>query len=116
MHFMVRLPEEHAAPVDVSEDNRIRIQGLLSEAARTWTDRLIGAAASGSVEQADAEHYADRLPRGLQTGRHARTMPSTTSRIIEELQDDSVKLVFSERGEDWRRPADLVHGRTRPPR
>src|SRR6202012_6091122 len=36
MHFMVRLPEEAAEPADVSEANRIRIQGLLSEAARTW--------------------------------------------------------------------------------
>src|SRR5271163_264168 len=47
MHFMVRLPSQDsdAAPVDVSEANRLRIQALLSEAARTWTDRLIGAAA-----------------------------------------------------------------------
>ena len=27
MHFMVRLPED-APPVDVSEENRIRIQGI----------------------------------------------------------------------------------------
>ncbi|HEY0225678.1 MAG TPA: NAD-glutamate dehydrogenase, partial [Mycobacterium sp.] len=57
MHFMVRLPED-APPVDVSEANRLRIQGLLSEATRTWTDRLISAAATGSISHADAEHYA----------------------------------------------------------
>ncbi len=98
MHFMVRLPE-YAAPVDVSEDNRIRIQGLLSEAARTWTDRLIGAAADSSVEQADAEHYA---PAFSEVYKQAVTPDDAIDHIaiIKELQDDSVKLVFSERGED----------------
>jgi glutamate dehydrogenase len=57
MHFMVRLPED-AGPVDVSETNRMRIQALVSEAARTWSDRLIAAAPTGTVSHADAEHYA----------------------------------------------------------
>ncbi|MGO9184592.1 NAD-glutamate dehydrogenase [Mycobacterium sp.] len=98
MHFMVRLPE-NIAPVDVSEENRIRIQGLLSEAARTWTDRLVGAAASGSVEQADAEHYATAFP---EVYKQAVSPDDAIDHIaiIEELQDGSVKLVFSERGED----------------
>ena len=67
MHFMVRLPEDVAAPVDVSEDNRIRIQALLSEAARTWSDRLIGAAHTGSISHADAEHYADAFPEAYKS-------------------------------------------------
>ncbi len=98
MHFMVRLPEG-ATPVDVSEDNRIRLQGLLSEAARTWTDRLIGAAANGSVEQADTEHYAGAFP---EVYKQAVTPADAIDHIaiIKELQDNSVKLVFSERGED----------------
>ncbi len=98
MHFMVRLPED-AAPVDVSEDNRIRIQALLSEAARTWTDRLIGAAAEGYVQQADAEHYAAAFP---EVYKQAVTPAEAIDHIaiIKELQGDSVKLVFSERGED----------------
>ncbi len=98
VHFMVRLPE-NAAPVDVSEDNRIRIQGLLSEAARTWTDRLIGAAATGSVEQTDAEHYATAFP---EVYKQAVSPDDAIDHIaiIKELQDGSVKLVFSERGED----------------
>ncbi len=70
MHFMVRLPED-AAPVDVSEDNRIRIQALLSEAARTWADRLIGAAADGSDRASRGRALRRRLLRGLQTGRHS---------------------------------------------
>src|SRR6516162_5045455 len=107
MHFMVRLPREAdtapaAAPVDVSEANRIRIQGLLSEAARTWGDRLIAAAAiltDGSVSHADAEHYATAFP---EVYKQAVTPDDAIGHIamIKELADDSVKLVFSERGED----------------
>ena len=107
MHFMVRLPREAdtapaAAPVDVSEANRIRIQGLLSEAARTWGDRLIAAAAiltDGSVSHAEAEHYATAFP---EVYKQAVTPDDAIGHIaiIKELADDSVKLVFSERGED----------------
>jgi glutamate dehydrogenase len=98
MHFMVRLPE-NTAPVDVSEANRIRIQVLLSEAARTWGDRLIAAAVMGSVEHADAEHYATAFP---EVYKQAVTPEDAIEHIaiIKELSDDSVKLVFSERGED----------------
>lgn len=100
MHFMVRLPSDDpgATPVDVSEDNRIRIQGLLSEAARTWTDRLIAAAADGSVGHADAEYYADAFP---EVYKQAVTPADAIDHIaiIKALQDNSVKLVFLE-GED----------------
>ncbi|WP_197695993.1 NAD-glutamate dehydrogenase domain-containing protein, partial [Mycobacterium sp. E1715] len=98
MHFMVRLPEE-AAPVDVSEDNRVRIQGLLSEAARTWTDRLIGAAADGRAEQADVEHYATAFSEVYKQAVSPADAIDHIA-IIQGLQDNSVKLVFSERGED----------------
>lgn len=103
MHFMVRLPQEGEvdtapAPVDISEANRIRIQGLLSEAARTWGDRLIGAAAKGSVSYADAEHYATAFSEAY---KQAVTPDETVDNIaiINELTDDSVKLVFAERDE-----------------
>ncbi|HTX93583.1 MAG TPA: NAD-glutamate dehydrogenase [Mycobacterium sp.] len=98
MHFMVRLPED-AEPVDVSEDNRVRIQGLLSEAARTWSDRLISAAADGAVEQSDAEHYAAAFS---EVYKQAFTPAEAIEQIaiIKALQDDSVRLVFFERGED----------------
>ena len=99
MHFMVRLPED-AAPgsVDVSEANRVRIQGLLSEAARTWADRLIGAAATGAISHADAEHYATAFSEAY---KQVVTPAAATEdiAIINELADDSVKLVFSERDE-----------------
>jgi glutamate dehydrogenase len=100
MHFMVRLPEEGtAAPVDVSEANRIRIQGLLSEAARTWADRLIEAAATGPVGYAKAEHYAGAFSEAYkQLVTPAAAIDDIN--IIEELTDDSVKLVFSERDDE----------------
>jgi len=101
MHFMVRLPSDGpgTAPVDVSEANRIRIQGLVSEAARTWTDRLIGAAAAGSVARADAEHYAAAFP---EVYKQAVTPADAIDHIaiIKKLVNNSVKLVFSERGQD----------------
>ncbi|OMC44296.1 NAD-glutamate dehydrogenase [Mycobacterium sp. IS-1264] len=98
MHFMVRLPE-NAAAVDVSETNRVRIQGLLSEAARTWGDRLIAASAAGTTAHADAEHYAAAFSEA-----YKQAVPPDDAiqqiAIINELTEDSVKLVFSDRGED----------------
>jgi glutamate dehydrogenase len=97
MHFMVRLPED-AGPVDVSETNRMRIQALVSEAARTWSDRLIAAAPTGTVSHADAEHYAAAFSEVYKS---AITPDDAIDHIaiIKELADDSVKLVFSDRGE-----------------
>ena len=71
MHFMVRLPE-HAGPVDVSETNRMRIQALVSEAARTWSDRLIGAAPDRHGLPRRRRALRRRILRGLQIGHHAR--------------------------------------------
>lgn len=98
MHFMVRLPED-AAPVDVSETNRMRIQALVSEAARTWSDRLIADAPSGAISHSDAEHYADAFPEAYKS---ALTPADAIGHIaiIKELTDDSVKLVFTDRGEE----------------
>ncbi|OBJ49035.1 NAD-glutamate dehydrogenase [Mycobacterium sp. 1423905.2] len=100
MHFMVRLPEDSPpGSVDVSEPNRLRIQALLSEAARTWADRLIGAVASSSITHADAEHYASAFPEAYkQVVSPADAINDI--KIIEELQDDSVKLVFSDGGDE----------------
>ncbi len=44
--------------IDVSEPNERRIQQLLTEAARTWGDRLLGAVAPGSPVAPLAEHYS----------------------------------------------------------
>ncbi|MEM6107324.1 NAD-glutamate dehydrogenase [Mycobacterium sp. 050272] len=98
MHFMVRLPED-AGPVDVSEKNRMRIQALISEAARTWSDRLVAAAPTGAISHADAEHYAGAFSEAYKT---AVTPADAIGHIniINELTSDSVKLVFTDRGEE----------------
>jgi glutamate dehydrogenase len=103
MHFMVRLPED-AGQVDVSESNRIRIQALVSEAARTWSDRLVAAAPIGTVSHADAEHYAAAFSEAYKS---AITPDDAIGHIaiIKELADDSVKLVFSDTGDG---PAQLT--------
>ncbi len=114
MHFMVRLPSDdpNAAPVDVSEANRIRIQALLSEAARTWTDRLVAAAAAeGSVGHADAEYYAAAFP---EVYKQAVTPADAIDQIaiIKELQDNSVKLVFTEADDGTAQLTWFMGGRT----
>jgi glutamate dehydrogenase len=98
MHFMVRMPED-APPVDVSEDNRIRIQALVSEAARTWSDRLIGAAATGSISHADVEHYSGAFSEAYKSAISPDDALEHIA-IINELADDSVKLVFTDRSDD----------------
>ena len=95
VHFTVRLPEgSHPRDVDASLDNETRIQDLLTEAARTWSDRLLGAVRTGSIDQADAEHYSAAFTEDYKQV----VSPDEAIKdiaIIEELQDDSVKLVFS---------------------
>ncbi|WP_421844993.1 NAD-glutamate dehydrogenase [Mycobacterium sp.] len=100
MHFMVRLPEEGTAdaaspPVDISDANRNRIQGLLSEAARTWADRLIAAAATGTVGQTEAEHYATAFSEAYKQA-VAPDDAINDIAIVNELVDNSAKLVLSE--------------------
>ena len=96
VHFTVRLPEgPRTQPVDVSLGNETRIQDLLTEAARTWADRLLGAVKTGSIAQATAEHYAQALPEVFK-----QAVPPLVAindiAIIEELQDNSVKLVLAD--------------------
>jgi glutamate dehydrogenase len=96
VHFTVRMPEgSRHQDVDVSLENESRIQDLLTEAARTWGDRLLGAVKTGSIGQADAEHYAAAFP---EVYKQAVTPLDAISdiAIIEELQDNSVKLVLGD--------------------
>ncbi len=99
LHFMVRLRPEGAAQVDASETNRVRIQGLLTEAARTWSDRLITEAASSAVAPLEAEHYAAAFTEAY---KQAVTPADAINdiAIFEELADDSVKLVLSDHNYD----------------
>jgi glutamate dehydrogenase len=112
LHFMVRLPPEGATQIDTSEANRVRIQALLTEAARTWSDRLISEAAGGVVAPLDAEHYAVAFPEAY---KQAVTPADAINdiAIVEGLTDDSVKLVLSDRNyDDTARLTWYLGGRT----
>ena len=100
VHFTVRLPEgRRHQDIDVSLENESRIQDLLTEAARTWRDRLIGAVKTGSITQTMAEHYAAAFPEVYKQA-VAPLDAIKDIAIIEELQDNSVKLVLGDRGAD----------------
>jgi len=99
VHFTVRLPEDaRAAKADTSLANETRIQNLLTEAARTWGDLLIGAVKSGSISHATAVHYSTALPAAYKQTFTPQDAIGDIE-IIERLQKDSVKLVFAA-GED----------------
>ncbi|TRW88527.1 NAD-glutamate dehydrogenase [Mycolicibacterium sp. 018/SC-01/001] len=96
VHFTVRLPEgSREADVDVSDENESRIQDLLTEAARTWADRLLGAVRTASVDQGIAEHYAAAFPEVYKQA-VAPLHALTDIEIIEQLEDNSVKLVLDD--------------------
>ncbi|WP_445166100.1 NAD-glutamate dehydrogenase [Mycolicibacterium sp. Dal123E01] len=96
VHFTVRLPDGSTRDtIDESEANRKRVQGLLTEALRTWGDRLLGFARQGKIDQVIAEHYADALPEEFKQV-VTSTEAITDIGIIEALQPDSVKLQFEE--------------------
>ncbi|WP_123029402.1 NAD-glutamate dehydrogenase [Mycolicibacterium stellerae] len=100
VHFTVRLPEgSRPGSVDVSLRNETRIQDLLTEATRTWGDRLLGAVKTGSIDQVKAEHYSMAFPEVYKQAVAPGDAINDIA-IIEELQDNSVKLVFSEDGRD----------------
>jgi glutamate dehydrogenase len=100
VYFTVRLAEQAApAAVDTSERNQLRIQAMLTEAARTWADRLIGAVQLGAIGQREAEHYAAAFPEEYKQGVSPADAIADIA-IIEQLTHDSVKLVLSQGGDD----------------
>jgi glutamate dehydrogenase len=100
VHFTVKLPDgTRPGDIDVSLANETRIQHLLTEAARTWGDRLLGSVSAESIDQAGAEHYATAFPESYrQVVSPAEAI--TDIGIIEALQPDSVKLVYTDGGDD----------------
>src|SRR6201996_4022314 len=99
LHFMVRLRADTATQIDTSDANRVRLQALLTEAARTWSDRLLGEAAAAEIEPIEAEHYASAFAEPY---KEAVTPADAINdiAIFEELTDDSVKLVMSDHDYD----------------
>ncbi len=98
VHFTVKMPDgSQRADIDTSADNEVRIQHLLTEAARTWADRLIGSVKTESISLADAEYYAGAFPEIYKQAFTPQAAIEDIA-IIEELQDNSVKLVFRDGG------------------
>jgi len=96
VYFTVLLPDDsRPQDIDVSESNESRIQDLLTEASRTWADRLLGAVKGASIDQGTAEHYASAFPEMYKQAITPLEALEDIS-IIEELQDDSVKLVLKD--------------------
>ncbi|MCT7660505.1 NAD-glutamate dehydrogenase [Mycobacterium deserti] len=100
VHFTVRMPADSGPQdIDTSLGNESRIQDQLTEAARTWGDRLIGAVKTGSIDQRTAEHYATAFPEV-----YKQAIPPLNAigdiAIIEKLQDNSVKLVLADGDEE----------------
>jgi len=92
VHFTVRLPDDPGrGPIDTSDGNRLRIQGLLTGATRTWADRLLTSVQTGAIAESVAEHYAEALSEEF---KQAVTPDEaiTDIAIIESLQPDSVAL------------------------
>lgn len=95
VHFTVRLPDsaggEGKRAIDTSEANRVRIQDLLTVAARTWGDRLLGSVRSGVIDAVVAEHYSAALPEEF---KQVVTPDEAINDIglIEALAEDSVLL------------------------
>ncbi|MFC8384638.1 NAD-glutamate dehydrogenase [Nocardia sp. NPDC057272] len=65
VYFTVMMPAESTgeAGPDTSEDNRLRLQGLLNAASHTWDDRIGDAVASSTVlDPAVVKRYSEALP------------------------------------------------------
>ncbi|MFI9403415.1 NAD-glutamate dehydrogenase [Nocardia sp. NPDC052316] len=70
VYFTVRMPEAEfgapryaAPPADTSEANRLRIQGLLAEASRTWEDHLNDEVSTSTMlDPAVVQRYAEAFP------------------------------------------------------
>ncbi|MBV8294429.1 MAG: NAD-glutamate dehydrogenase, partial [Mycobacterium sp.] len=112
LHFMVRLRPDGATQIDTSDANRVRIQALLTQAARTWSDRLTTEAAGGAVGAIEAEHYAGAFSEAYKQA-VTPTDAINDIAIVEQLTDDSVKLVLSDRNyDDTARLTWYLGGRT----
>jgi glutamate dehydrogenase len=99
LHFMVRLRDDSATKIDTSDANRVRLQSLLTDAARTWSDRLITEAVAAEVDPLTVEHYAAAFTDAYKQSVNPADAINDIA-IFDELTDDSVKLVLSDHDYD----------------
>lgn len=96
VHFSVRMPDGVSArDIDTSAANESRIQDLLTEAARTWGDRLIGAVKTGSIGQRTAQHYSGAFSEAYKQAVTPLDAIGDIA-IIEDLQAGSIKPVLTD--------------------
>ncbi|SEH72968.1 glutamate dehydrogenase [Mycolicibacterium rutilum] len=96
VHFSVRMPDGiNARDIDTSLENETRIQDLLTEAARTWGDRLIGAVKTGSIDQRAAQHYSVAFSEAYKQAVAPLDAIGDIA-IIDELDDGAIKPVLSD--------------------
>ncbi|GGN90889.1 glutamate dehydrogenase [Nocardia rhizosphaerihabitans] len=63
VYFTVMLPGDATAAPDTSEENRLRLQGLLNAASHTWDDRIDDEVATSTVlDPAVVKQYSDAFP------------------------------------------------------
>ena len=91
VYFIVRMPDgTRVEDIDTSADNTARIQQLLTEAARTWADRMIGAVKTGAIDLDRARHYSSAFPESYKQVVSPEAALEDIA-IIEELQENSIR-------------------------
>lgn len=93
LHVTIRKPAgERRAPIDTSEPNRRRIQGLLAAESRSWDDRFADAVADDpSVDPVLAQQYAAALPESYKEDFDAGRAIADIGRV-DALDADTIGL------------------------
>lgn len=93
LHVTIRRPPDaRDIHIDTSEANRLRIQGLLAAASRSWDDHLADAvAADPSTDPTLATQYAAVLPESYKEDFDAERALADIGRL-DALREDSIDL------------------------
>ncbi|GGG01937.1 NAD-specific glutamate dehydrogenase [Rhodococcoides trifolii] len=106
LHFTVRFEPGSPADPDLSEDHRLRLEALITEATRTWEDSLRTVADLDTVVAPDiAAHYGESLPDAYKQDFDATRAVSDIVRI-QALPEHSIDLQLYRRADSetghWR--------------
>ncbi|TSD99987.1 NAD-glutamate dehydrogenase [Skermania sp. ID1734] len=92
VHFTVRRPTDAKKPVDCSENNRLRIQELLTQASRTWDDYLGDEVEETSeVDRALAQRYGEVFPEAYKQDFDASRAVADIVRL-ERLEEGKIDM------------------------
>lgn len=95
LHCSIRMPDGSVpANIDTSETNRNRLQNMLTQITRTWSDRLVSAVRADSpIDRACAERYSVLLPEVFKQNVDPVDAIADIARI-EGLQENSIDLSY----------------------